>query len=390
MTEQALQEVRESQHPQRGPAAGTLLVFVAVSPKFGGTEKHLLELLARAPQSAKIVILSLGADVFSERLGHLEHVELRVLPKTESMRELLRLFQTVRGATVILVKSWAWCFPWYTLLAARLAGVRKRRAIAHLPPSPPAGSSFGQRLWYRFSHKRLSWFCQSTICVSDFIRSSFVDQCGFPADRTITIRNGVKLSMSPTTADDRAAARNALALPDDRAILLCIASLVDQKRVDVLLESLAVVAQAKKSFHCMVVGEGPLLEDLVSKRDALGLQEHVSFRGFHSDVRTFLDASDLFVLTSDTEGLPLSVLEAMACGLPCVVTDVGGNAEAVAHNQTGLVVPRRSPAEVAAAIIRMIDRPEQLAQMRIASRRRVDEHFDLERSMSAIWKELLA
>jgi glycosyltransferase involved in cell wall biosynthesis len=122
----------------------------------------------------------------------------------------------------------------------------------------------------------------------------------------------------------------------------------------------------------------------------LGADGHVFLEGFQADVRPYLSAADAFVLTSHIEGLPFSVLEAMSCGLPCVVTNVGGNAEAVVHGVNGLVINPGSVEEVTRAIIYLRCHPEERARMAHASRLRAQTEFDIEARMADIKRLILS
>jgi glycosyltransferase involved in cell wall biosynthesis len=119
------------------------------------------------------------------------------------------------------------------------------------------------------------------------------------------------------------------------------------------------------------------------------LCDRVFFEGFHEDVRPFLQAADGFVLTSHSEGLPLSVLEAMACGLPCVLTNVGGNTEAIHHMVHGLIVAPRSVDDTADAISFLVTRPQERTEMSRMGRARVREVFNVEDRMADIERVIL-
>src|SRR5262249_29781586 len=143
------------------------------------------------------------------------------------------------------------------------------------------------------------------------------------------------------------------------------------------------------SCACIVVGDGYLRERLMEQVRSLGLTDHVFMLGFQRDVRPYLLAGDVFVLTSHREGLPLSILEAMACGLPCVVSNVGGNAEAVAHNVNGFVVNDGSIDEVADAVAYLIAHPRERARMAATARARARDAFDMEARLTDIKRLIL-
>jgi glycosyltransferase involved in cell wall biosynthesis len=165
---------------------------------------------------------------------------------------------------------------------------------------------------------------------------------------------------------------------------VCAARLSHEKGIDILLQAISRLLQNNISCKCIVVGEGYLRDDLLEMIRALGLTQHVFMEGFQEDVRPYLLAGDTFVLVSYYEGLPFAVLEAIACALPCLVTNVGGNAEAVAHKSTGLVVKAGSVDEVVEAITYLMNHPEERAQMSRAARSRVCEQFDIEATMKEI------
>ncbi|HYI93658.1 MAG TPA: glycosyltransferase [Bryobacteraceae bacterium] len=366
------------------------ILFVAASPKYGGTEKHLVDLIGRldSTRHIRLSVVCTGEDVFSERLTPDQKSRIRVecVPSVNTFRDWIRLFRSRRPDIVVLVKSWTWCFPWYALTAAWLAGIRKRYVIAHLPPTVLPASNNGPlaRLQYALSHRRLGLFCTETICVSEFIRQTLIEHCMYSSARTHTVRNGVSSWTFHPDAATRVDLRLRLGISDGTVCLICVASLVQQKRVDVLLEAIAKVLDSRRDFLCLIVGDGDLQIVLSRQAAALRITTHVSFEGFHADIRPYLQASDVFVLTSDTEGLPLSILEAMACGLPCIVTNVSGNSEAVMDGETGIVVPPQSPDAVARAILFMLEHPSVRLRMADAARARVCQHFNIDNSMARL------
>ena len=172
-------------------------------------------------------------------------------------------------------------------------------------------------------------------------------------------------------------------------IVLCISNLNAQKRIDVLLDAFRIVSKNHSRARCVILGSGQLESELRRKTAGLDLVGNVIFAGHVGDVRPYLEVADLFVLSSDKEGLPLSLGEAMAYSIPCIATDVGGNKEIVSHGQTGLLVKPGSPEQLAEAIEYLLGHPEERCRMGANSLRRVQEHFNIEDSMRRLKRVLL-
>jgi len=174
---------------------------------------------------------------------------------------------------------------------------------------------------------------------------------------------------------------------------VCISNLNAQKRIDVLLDAFRIVSKNNPRARCVIVGSGlgsgSLESELRRKTIELGLADKVVFTGHVGDVRSYLEAADLFVLSSDKEGLPLVLGEAMAYGVPCIATAVGGNSEIVSHGQTGLLVKPRSPEQLAEAIEYLLAHPEERYRMGANALRRVQEHFNIEDSMKRLKRVVL-
>ncbi|MBW3622868.1 MAG: glycosyltransferase family 4 protein [Armatimonadetes bacterium] len=142
-----------------------------------------------------------------------------------------------------------------------------------------------------------------------------------------------------------------------------------------LLRAMALLREIGVPLTLLIAGDGPERESLENLARELRLQEEARFLGFRSDVPDLLAASDFFVLPSTTEGLPLSVLEAMAQGLPVVATAVGGVPELIEDGRSGILVPPKDPATLAAALLSIAKDPAVRAALGQAARRRVEDEF---------------
>lgn len=378
------------------------ILFVIHSGQYGGLEKHVLYMVRRLLGSgADISIFNQGPDLFTVHLEGAEPAQVHVANNDAPMSfwDWYRLFRSVRPDVIVLSFGWIGSFP-FVSIAAWLARMRRRIAIQQFlspPPPPVEGDSLANKLRRRVGgrERRLagyrvaSWFFNRTICVSNAVRDSLVRDYGFSAKNLTTIYNCVSVSKFQPSADARAAIRAELGIASDEFLLVCAARLSEVKRVDLLIDAIARVAQEGIPCKCVIVGDGPLKDDLLAQVRQLGLADRVLFAGFQADPRPYLQAASAFALTSRAEGLPLAVVEAMACGLPCIITDVGGNAEAVAHNVSGLVVPFGSVEAVAAAISFLVKHPQECAQMSRMARVRACEIFDIEKCMADTEQVLL-
>jgi glycosyltransferase involved in cell wall biosynthesis len=177
---------------------------------------------------------------------------------------------------------------------------------------------------------------------------------GLPRERLRVLRNGVDLQrFRPQPA---ASARTRLGL-DGAPLLLSVGNLVDVKGHDLTIDALARLRERWPGVRLCIVGEGPLRQRLLDQALRLGLQDHVQLPGRVSQeaLPAWYSAADALILSSRSEGWANVLLEAMACGTPVVATDVGGSAEVLAGSAVGVLVGRREPAALAAAVERLLE-----------------------------------
>jgi glycosyltransferase involved in cell wall biosynthesis len=217
------------------------------------------------------------------------------------------------------------------------------------------------------------------IAVCGAVAQNLLD-AGIPKDRVTTVRSGVTLqAVSPKNG--RRPVRESLGIAANDCVVGIVAHVLPHKGFGDLIQALGLIVQRISRVRCLVVGEAPrqkYLGQLFDLADRLGVRDRLIFVGGQEDVAPFLGAMDVFVLPSLTEGLPLTILEAMAIGKPVVGTDVGGISEAVLHGETGLVVPPRDPRKLAEAVIGLLDDPASARTMGEAGRRRVETVFTMD------------
>ena len=293
----------------------------------------------------------------------------------------------VTAAAIVFVNNMPELFAWRAHLAARIAGARRVFDIEHLIadrlPSPriqrgPLGwvrRAVGWRSRVRLRARLGTLPLSGTICCSDAVRDRLVEEYAYPSLRTVTVRNGVDLRGFRSMAS-RMWARERLGIPQDAEVVVTAAALVRQKRLDVLIGAMEIVARRRPSCLCLILGDGPLGAELKAMVEARGLASIVRFVGRVEDVRLHLAAGDLFVLSSDREGLPFALLEAMAAALPSVVTRAGGNAEVVRDGEEGRLVDCGDIDGLAAAMAEVLDLRNERESMGARARARVERDFD--------------
>ncbi len=145
--------------------------------------------------------------------------------------------------------------------------------------------------------------------------------------------------------------------------------LVKIKRIDIFLNAVNYVAQRIPNVKAVIVGEGELSDELQRLSMNLGIENNVKFTGYQDDIESWLRKSKIFVLTSDSEGLSLSMMEAMMCGLPVVVSDVGDLGDLVENGVNGYLIPRRSPELLANCLVQLLSDPGKLKAFSQAAHR---------------------
>ena len=283
-----------------------------------------------------------------------------------------RLRRIARSVSHMLV-----LFPFETDIY-RQAGVPVRIYTVHgwaFKVPGERGSSF-----YRFAERILRPFATLVICVSQTELAAGLIARACTRSRSLVIPNAVSVAGFETREHRRCSpvrvtSVGRLAAPKDFETLLAAVGQLDQARV-----------------HLSIVGEGPARGELETLVDRLGIRPIVEFAGEVADVPTRLSRSDVFVLSSRSEGLPISVLEAMAAGLPVVATAVGGLAELVDHGTTGFLVPPGDIDSLARRVEELVDDPALRARMGSAARQRAHEVFDLgmwEAAHRRVYRDLL-
>lgn len=217
------------------------------------------------------------------------------------------------------------------------------------------------------------------IVVSQQMENYYRQQANFAPDAITNIYNGVLPNTCNET--DRQVTRQSLDIGENEVVVICVARLVQLKRHDILIKAISKLNGDVK-IRLLIVGDGPGRQKLEALSQALGLNERVIFLGERDDVALLLNAADIFTLTSDTEGLSCSILEAMAANLPLLATNAGGNYELIRQGGNGFLVDKESSNQVAEKLDQLIQDPQIRKRFGKASSMIVQEKFDWNKTFS--------
>jgi len=294
-----------------------------------------------------------------------------------AVRDLRRL---IRSERIALVHSHLYHANLYGRIAAWLAGVPAVATVHNVYTR----SKLHRRLLNRF----LSRKSVRVIAVSGEVRDDLVGRDGIDPRRVATIHNGIDLGRVES-ALTREQARARLGIPAGAIAIGCIGRLEEQKGHRFLLEACAQLP----GIRLLIAGDGRLRQDLESRAAALDIASRTTFLGARSDVADILRALDICVMPSLWEGLSIAMLEAMAAGLPLVISDVSGVAQAFGEEDCGIRVPPRDVAALAQAMQDLAQSPERRRALGEAGRRRVRAEFDIEvmiRRLTAVYEDACA
>jgi len=238
----------------------------------------------------------------------------------------------------------------------------------------------------RWKYRQAAAFIAASDAIAAILTADGVDP-----SRIVTVHEGVDVEriarITPVSLHTE------FWLPTHAPVVMNIGALVPHKGQRNLIDAAAAVRRGVPDAHVVILGEGTLRATLEHHIRHLNLEKHVLLPGFRADVLALLKSADLFAMSSETEGLGTSVLDAMACGKAVVGTSAGGIPEIVEDGVTGLIVPPRDPQALAAAITRLLADEQLRARMGAAGLARVRERFTVDRMIEGtlrVYERVLA
>jgi glycosyltransferase involved in cell wall biosynthesis len=344
------------------------VLLVITLAEVGGAQSYVAALLPGLAERYEVVLAAHGEGPLREAAARagasfvpLRHLRRSINPLRDlaGLLELMALIRRERPQILHASSSKAG-------ILGRLAATTTRVPVRIFTVHGWAFSAYSglASSLYRVADRLMAPLTTVIICVSERELADGLAAGTCKADRAVVIRNAVDVAAAPRSRHERATPR-----------LIAVGRLKAPKDFLTLIRACAALTAG--SYEALIVGDGPDRAAIEAEIERLGLEDSVRLAGERADVPELLADSDVFVLSSRSEGLPVSVLEAMAAGLPVVASRVGGLDELVVDGETGILVPSGDHEALAAALAPMVEDRELRRRFGVAGRSRAEALFDL-------------
>jgi glycosyltransferase involved in cell wall biosynthesis len=230
-------------------------------------------------------------------------------------------------------------------------------------------------------------FAKRFYCLSKDMADWVTGHGVVPAAKVRVIHNGI--DTTSFQRGDGAVIRNSLAIPKDAPVIGTVGRLNEIKCQDLLLRAFARTRKSFPAVHLVLVGDGPLRDELRRQAAELGIEDCVHFPGYQACTAPFYHAMQVFALTSRSEGMPQALLEACIAGVPVVASRVGGIPEVIEQDRTGILFESGDETGLAAALTRLLSEPAQGRELAEAARARVESTYHIGRMSAEYHRDFL-
>jgi glycosyltransferase involved in cell wall biosynthesis len=357
------------------------LLKMLTSFQIGGTERQVAN-LALGIHASRFELHLACLRNRGELLQELE--QLRVprpvfdigrLYSPETLWQAIRLIRYIRRNLIQIVHTYGFYPNIFAVPAARIAGASI--VVASIRDRGDILTPLQRRI-----QKLVCRLADCVLVNAEAIREALIRQ-GYRPGNIVVIKNGI-VAPQPAARQNGTVLRSELGVPATTPLIFVFSRLNTMKGLEYFIEAAALATKNVPEARFLIVGDGAKRTELEAHAKRLGLQNKVIFTGFRTDVPKLLSEAAISVLPSLSEGLSNSLLESMAAGVPVIAANVGGNPEIIEHDVSGLLVPVKDSAALAAAMGRLLDDPQLAARFGEAGRERVAEVFSMERSLGEI------
>jgi glycosyltransferase involved in cell wall biosynthesis len=359
------------------------ILYIITRAERGGAQSHVLDLAGAMRREFEVAVATGEEGFLTEACSDanisfyvVNHLRRQVSPIAD-IRALGEICKLVRSFKPDLIHAHTSKAGILGRLAGHLLGVPSIYTIHGAHFGKPEVSGFWRFIGSPCERLAANWSARLITVCHEGQRLARNCRIGDPS-KVVTIHNGIEENLE-----------RANLTADHPPVITMVARFCEPKDHNVLLRAFANIPPGPR---LRLVGGGPLRESSVMLAHELGISDRVDFLGDRDDVASLLGSSDVFVLATNFEMLPISILEAMRAGLPVIASRVGGISEVVIDGETGLLVPRNSVSALAQALTRVIEDFDLRVTLGRAARRRFSEEFLFARQaerMHSLYMEVL-
>ena len=377
--------------PNHGAPVHVLFIIDELC-EMGGAERVLLKMVRLLPHERfRCSILTFRINEQADALKDIScPVHVFPLKKTydwNALRVARQIRQFIRKEKVSIVHTFFETSDLWAGPIARLSGcpvlISSRRDLGILRSRK-----------HRIGYKLMGSLYDAVLAVSPQVRDFCIERDGLEPARVRTLFNGIETE-SVLQFHNRHVMRQQMGIAQDATVIATVGNIRRVKGIDVLIQAAASVCQKHPRTMFLIVGrksEPEYCQELENRISSLGLSENFRFLGSREDVFAILRMSDAFCLPSRSEGFSNALIEAMACRLPCVATNVGGNSEVVKHGETGFIVESEDCQDLAKRLTCLLDDPSLATEMGLRGEEIVQSRFTVEAMIGGlvqVYQELL-
>lgn len=352
----------------------TKLLYLIESDDPGGAENVVLSLVEHFKHKYPIIIGCLRKGWIYDQLVA-KGFNPKVIPTSTGpfdVKLLYHLIQLIKTERIGLIHSHLFDINFYSSIAAKITGVPHlctEHGDIHHPSKTSKKNLAKARILSMCSHK--------TVFVSRYTKTAFCKISNVSEDRSAIIYNGIQLNSFRKPIDVKKK-KIELGLRSKDPVVGNVGSLYPVKGQIYLIEAAKIVLQKIPNVKFIIVGAGELENTLKEQAKNLDIANRILFLGFREDVRELLKIMDVFVLPSLSEAMPLSLIEAMACGLPTIASNVGGISEVIDDRLTGFLITPADPDVLADRITYLLAYPELAREIGKNAVQKAKTNFDLQ------------
>lgn len=365
------------------------ILYVIDGMEFGGGERVFSQIINGLPGDCyEIFLAATPNDIFQKAITVINY---SFSPIDFSNRYnpgiLMKLIKIIKENRITIVHGQGARAEFFARLAAGL--FCKARYVSTVA-MPVEGYDVGpvKRLLYKSLDRFSEIFVDYFLVVSSVLEQTIIKGHGIPREKVVKIYNGIEADYyKPQEQEDgRRRIRLEYSVDDSEFLIGALGRLVWQKGFEYFLRSIPALIQDIPKARFMLVGEGPLGQELEKQAISLGIRDRLVFTGYRSDIKDMMAAMDVVVIPSVLEGFPMVTLEAMAMEKPIVATFTDGITEQITDGVEGLLIEPKSPSALAQAIKRLIDDPGYAHSLGINARARVVRDFSIRKMMTETMK----